>query len=150
MKKISLFVAIAMLSASCLFARPLTEVNEKVLKAFSETFKNVKDVSWHEYENYYEVNFKQSEIISRVRYDKDGNVIGSTRYYKGDQLPPQVLSSIKKKYPGKTIYGVTEVSSDEDIQYSITLEDEKKWYSVTSNAYGGLQLISKFNKAPTE
>jgi hypothetical protein len=142
--------AVVILIATSSFADPLPDVNEKVLKAFSETFKNVSEVKWNEYDDYYEVNFKRSEVISRVRYDKDGNVLGTTRYYSGENLPPNILARLKKEYPGRSVYGVTEISSEDNIMYSITLEDARKWYTVTSDAFGYLQLYQKFNKADTK
>ena len=61
MKKI-IFVLTTMLASATLFATTPPEVNQKVLKAFGETFKQPKDVVWHEYENFYEVDFKQGDI----------------------------------------------------------------------------------------
>ncbi len=57
------------------------EITEKVLKAFNETFMKATDVVWHETQNIYEASFKQSEIISRAIYDKEGNLLRTTRYY---------------------------------------------------------------------
>jgi hypothetical protein len=78
MKKI-IFVLTTMLASATLFAMTPPLVNQKVLKAFEETFKQPKDVVWHEYENFYEVDFKQGEIKTLVRYDSDGNITGTTR-----------------------------------------------------------------------
>ena len=66
-----------MLASATLFATTPPEVNQKVLKAFEETFKQPKDVVWHEYENFYEVDFKQGEIKTscpvRQRWEYYGN-----------------------------------------------------------------------------
>jgi len=35
-------------------------------------------------------------------------------------------------------------------QYSIVLQDEKKWYYVNSDAFGELVLDEKYNKAATQ
>ena len=47
------------------------EVNEKVLKAFNETFMKATDVVWNELQNLYEARFKQSDIITRAVYDTE-------------------------------------------------------------------------------
>ena len=106
MKKL-IFALTMLLGAAITFAATPPEVNQKVLKAFQETFKDPKDVSWHEYQNYYEVEFKQDEIKTQVRYDSDGNLTGTTRYYFEKQLPPHIIANLKKKYPQRTVYGVT-------------------------------------------
>ena len=149
MKK--LFFALAvLLGSTAVFAATPPEVNEKVLKAFQETFTDPKDVNWHEYANYYEVDFRQDEIKTQVRYDADGNITGTTRYYFEKNLPPHILANLKKKYPQRSVYGVTEVYSENDLQYYITMEDDKNWFIVKSNALGNLEQTEKYKKAPTK
>ena len=93
MKKLLAFgVSLVMLTTTT-FANvdPTVEnVNEKVLRAFQETFPIVNEVKWKEYANYYTVSFKQHDIQSEVRYDKEGNFLSSLRYYKEDMLPLSV------------------------------------------------------------
>lgn len=149
MKK-SIFALAIVFGSTTIFASTLPDVNEKVLKAFQETFTNPKDVNWHEYENYYEVDFKQDEIKTQVRYDAEGNITGTTRYYFEKQLPPYILASLKKRYPQRSVYGVTEIYAENDLQYYITMEDEKNWYTVKANPMGNLEQTEKFKKAETK
>ena len=138
---------------SCLFAALSTkafsppEVNEKVLKAFSETFMKATDVVWHEVKNFYEASFKQSEIISRVIYDQDGNLVRTTRYYSQENLPINILTKLQKRFAGKSVYGVTELSSEDEISYHITMQDEKNWYIIKADNWGSLELQQKYKKA---
>lgn len=145
MKKV--LIGLLMLTAIVSYAGAAPDPNEKVLKAFKETFNDPKEVSWNEYDTHYEVNFKLNEIKTRVRYDKDGNVTGTTRYYYEQNLPPHIIAKLKKKFPGKSVFGVTEVSSESDIEYVIVLEDEKTWTEVRSNSIGYIEVLKKFKKA---
>jgi len=149
MKKLMFAIAM-LLGTTAIFAATAPEVNEKVLKAFEETFKNPKDVSWHEFTNYYEVDFNQDAIKTVVRYDTDGNIIGTTRYYFENQLPPYITSKLIKKYPDRSVYGVTEIYSESDLTYYITMQDQKNWYTVKANPLGYLEQTEKFHKAPTK
>jgi hypothetical protein len=149
MKKI-IFAMTMLLGSATIFAATPPEVNQKVLKAFEATFKDPKDVNWHEYENYYEVDFNQDDIKTEVRYDSDGNILGTTRYYFEKQLPPHIISKLKKKYPDRSVYGVTEIYNETDLIYYITMQDEKNWYTVTANPLGTLEQTEKFKKAPTK
>jgi len=149
MKKL-IFGLTMLLGSATIFATTTPDVNEKVLKAFQETFKNPQDVNWHEYATYYEVEFKQDEIKTQVRYDADGNITGTTRYYFEKQLPPHIISNLKKKFPQRSVYGVTEIYTENDLQYYITMEDEKNWYTVKSNPLGNLEQTEKFKKAATK
>jgi len=140
-----------LLAASIVFAFSFRAMaddpNAKVLQAFHKTFPNVKEVAWTENDHSYEVKFKQNEILSKVTYDMDGNILKTLRYYYEQNLPLLVLSKVKSKFNGKKIFGVTEESSDAGTFYHIVLEDEKHWINITVDSYGGITVDKKFNKA---
>ena len=144
MKKILLSAAIVL---SFSFSAMADDPSQKVLDAFNKTFPHVKDVAWTESEQSYEVKFKQNEILSKVTYDKNGNILKTLRYYYEQNLPLLVLSKVKNKFNDKKIFGVTEESSDEGTFYHIILEDEKHWINITADSFGGIKVDKKFNKA---
>jgi len=145
MKKLIIFTCLfAALSAT---ASNPPEVSEKVLKAFSETFMKATEVVWHEVQNLYEASFKQSEVISRAIYDQDGNLLRTTRYYSQENLPINILTKLQKRYAGKSVYGVTELSTDDEVSYHITMQDEKNWYIIKADNWGYLELEKKYKKA---
>ena len=146
MKKIILSAALLVTIVAAASASPY-EVNEKVLKAFNTTFAKAQDVVWHEYDNMYQANFKQDDIQIRAQYDGEGALIQTIRYYGERQLLPNIVSKLKKKYAGKEIFGVTETSSDQEVNFLITLKDEKNWYVVKSDVYGNLEQTEKFKRA---
>lgn len=144
MKKIMMFVAIVFAFS---FKAMADDPSQKVLDAFHKTFPDVKDVAWTENRHSYEVKFKQNEIISKVTYDLDGNIVNTLRYYYEQNLPLLVLSKVKNKFNGKKIFGVTEESSDNGTFYHIILEDEKHWVNITADSYGSIRVDKKYNKA---
>jgi hypothetical protein len=148
MKKLSI-IAVMLVSVTAFAATP-PEISEKVLTAFNETFKEAKDVTWKELENSCQANFKLSEIQVRAMYDNEGNLLETVRYYGERNLPPNILAKLNKKYAGKIIFGVTEISSDSEMSYHITLKDEKNWYVVKSDPYSNLQQTDKFKRADGE
>ena len=145
MKKI--FFSAAVLVSLLSFATPPTDVNDKVLKAFNETFAHAQDVQWIETGNQYQANFMQNEIQARVWYDADGNLLQSVRYYKEQNLPLTVLAKLKSNYAGKKVFGVTELSTQTETTYQVVLEDAKTWTIVDADAYGQLTLKKKYKKA---
>jgi acyl-CoA synthetase (AMP-forming)/AMP-acid ligase II len=145
MKKLIIFTCLfAALSAT---ASNPPEVSEKVLKAFNETFMKATEVVWHEVQNLYEASFKQSEVISRAIYDQDGNLLRTTRYYSQENLPINILTKLQKRFAGKSVYGITELSTDDEVSYHITMQDEKNWYIIKADNWGGLDLEKKYKKA---
>lgn len=141
-----LYLAVLLTGLSAAAAPP-PDVTEKVLKAFSETFTDASNVVWSEQEKNFKATFLLSEIRVRAVYDREGNLLQTVRYYDEKGLPPNIVASVKKRYAGKSIFGVTEISSDTDIAYHVTLKDEKNWYVVKSDPYGNLEQTKKFKDA---
>jgi hypothetical protein len=149
MKKF-IYLAVMLTGLAATAATP-PEVNEKVLKAFKSTFTDAEDVTWKELDNNNsQANFKLSEIQVRALYDNEGNLLETVRYYGERNLPPNILARLKKRYTGKVVFGVTEISSENEIAYHITIKDEKHWYTIKSDPYGNLQQTDKFKRADGE
>ncbi|TAL40647.1 MAG: hypothetical protein EPN92_14310 [Chitinophagaceae bacterium] len=146
MKKI-FFAAVFTVLASAGFSHTPSEVNEKVLKAFKETFTNATNVAWLESNNYYEANFKQSAITTRARYDVEGNLLSTIRYYYEENLPSFITAKLKKKYPGKSVFGVTETANEDEVLYYIKLEDDKNWYTIKSDNLARFEMTEKYKKS---
>ena len=146
MKKLILSIAV-MISLSALAAVRPSEVSEKVLKAFSETFTKATDVVWHEYDNYFQANFSQDDIQIRAQYDEEGGLIRTIRYYSEKQLLPNIVSRLKKKYGNKEIFGVTETTTSNEVSFVVTIKDDSHWYVVNSDIYGNLEQTKKFKRA---
>lgn len=143
MKKV--FLLAGLITGLAAFAAP--DPSEKVLKAFNETFKSAKEITWHDYQDYMQANFKQDEIQVRAQYADDGTLIKTIRYYGETHLLPTIVAKLNKKYPGKEIFGVTETVCSEEVCFIINLKDENNWYIVKSDMYGNLTQTDKFKRA---
>jgi hypothetical protein len=144
MKKIFFAIALACITTFAVAAPP---VNEKVLKIFQSVFPDVQNARWYESESHYEVYFERGEMKCRIRYDHNGKVMTTIRYYEEKDLPPFLRLKITQKYPGKKIFGVTEMNTDSELSYHVVLEDNQNWYNVTADALGHMSLTEKFKKA---
>jgi hypothetical protein len=122
-------------------------VNEKVLKTFKESFPNAEKVTWDETKEFYTVNFLEQGILTRITYEKSGNFAGSIRYYTERYLPYYLINVLKDKFPGRKIYGVTEVTGPSGILYYVKLESTKFWLTVLLNSEGVVTIQEKFRKA---
>ena len=146
MKKVLVFAALLITLFASAAPAP-TGVSERILKAFKETFKYAKDITWHEYQDYYQVTFKQDAVQFRAQYADDGSLVKMIRYYNEDQLMPNIVAKLKRKYAGKEIFGITETTSDDEVTFVINLKDEENWYIVKSDVFGNLQQTEKFKRA---
>jgi len=146
MKKILLSAVVLICLAANATERP-SEVTAEVLKAFKQTFTQAQDVTWYEYEDYFQVNFKQDDIQIRAQYNADGTLLRTMRYYGEKQLLPNIVAELKKKYGNKEVYGVTETTSADEVSFIISLKDNTHWYVVKSDIYGHLDQTDKFKRA---
>ncbi|PWU00517.1 MAG: hypothetical protein C5B52_08710 [Bacteroidetes bacterium] len=145
MKKLIILTCSTLLLMASTYART-PEVNEKVLKAFNETFTNAQQVNWEEKDGSYTVHFTQTTVRYRVNYDLQGNIVSSIRYYDPSMLPTNILSLLKKKHSQKTLYGVTEVTVGSDVAYFIKMFDDKNWYTVKADGSGSNDIVEKYRK----
>jgi hypothetical protein len=129
------------------FATDGFTINEKLLESFKATFPNAEQVKWQEETDKYTVNFVEDKILTKIQYDKDGNFISSTRYYSERNLPINVLCKLRKRYPEKKIFGVTEMTTDNNVEYYIKMEDDANWLTVKSTVDGTMQIVEKYKKA---
>jgi hypothetical protein len=123
-----------------------SEVNEKVLKSFKATFPNAQNVSWQTVPERCTVQFRQNGIQTIVNYDYEGNLLSATRYYGEDNLPINIIVALKDKYPEKKIFGVTEVSTDQMVNYFVKMQDDTTWVTVKTDPEGNTEVVEKFNK----
>ena len=73
-------------------------------------------------------------------------MLKTIKYYSDTELDPFIRAKVNARYKGKTIFGVTEVASNEEHFYQIILQDSKKWYTIKSDATGSITLVSKLVK----
>ncbi|HRN55248.1 MAG TPA: hypothetical protein PLL71_02285 [Agriterribacter sp.] len=144
MKKIAVLAMVALISAGAYAHAP--SVTEKVLKAFRETFSGAENVTWHESNDQYSVRFFQSDVRYIVYYNKNGRITASMRFYNPSLLPMNILSEIKRTHPDKKPFGVTEITSGDNVAYFIKVEDNRHWYTIKADAYGNTQVYETLRK----
>ena len=146
MKKL-LSLAFVALSSLTLFASDPVAVNEKVLQNFQKSFSTASDVTWYDNGNSFEVKFIYNEVDSRITYLKDGTVTRVVRYYGEGQLPLMLRTKLQKEFDGKTVFGVTEFSQDNEIAYFIILEDATGWSHVKCTTNGEMRVYKELKKS---
>ncbi|MFT4093322.1 MAG: hypothetical protein QM640_06755 [Niabella sp.] len=146
MKNLILSAAI-LISITAAAATPDTNPeNEKVLKTFREVFKNPANAVWSNVGDYYEVFFTNASVKTRAKFDSNGSLIETVRYYKESELPANVLYHVKKAYPAKEVWGVTEVTNNNGVNYRIVLRDAKNYLHINANDAGETETVSKYKR----
>ncbi|HVX50345.1 MAG TPA: hypothetical protein VHB48_09305 [Chitinophagaceae bacterium] len=136
MKKIlTLSVVLLMVAGVVKAAEPET----KMEKSFRELFPNAQHVKWHQDGKGFLVSFSQSGMQVKIQYDNKGNFMQSLRYYSAKDLPTSILLSVKNKYPGKDIFGVTEQATANDLTYHIVLLDGESPVNIAAFSDGSVK-----------
>lgn len=149
MKKI-LFTAVVALLTLTAFATPAAageEVNPKVLKAFTADFVAARDVVWTSSADYYRAEFTYNERHVSAYYDKDGELLGVTRFLSSTDLPVTLQAGLKKKYGGFWITDLMEVSKKDGTAYYITIEDADTRIVLKAENGGSWLVYQKQKKA---
>ena len=144
MKSTLIFAAMLAMSISSFAFEP--NVNEKVLNLFNKTFTSAEHVKWDEYKDYYSVRFIHNGIRTIVNYDKGGNMMSSIRYYHPDMLPLNIIGKMKKDYPAASLFGVTEITVNNDVAYFVKLEDKKHWITLKVSPSCDTELYERYKK----
>lgn len=142
MKKL-LFAAAMLLTLSSFAA---SRIDEELERKFRESFPAATAVKWFDNKGNFDVFFVLNSIQCRISYTPDGNMVQMRRDYGKEALPLFIAGAVQKKYPGKKIFGVTELTSEEGLQYHIVLEDDQKWYFVEGTSGGDLSITRKMRK----
>jgi hypothetical protein len=150
MKRLLTFLT-ALLIGVGTFANEPTNIDEKLVQTFNSNFPNATEVTWFESPKFYIVNFVEKGIRSKITYQKDGKIVQFMRSYTEQHLPYNIQFKVKKKYPGKKIFGINEFLIDEEGKsqtvYYIKLEDDKYWITVIADADGATTVVEKYRKA---
>ncbi len=148
MKKLIFLLLAAISFSTATLASASPDASERILKLFRSEFPKIEKPVFYDYGDSYMVYFKENDSSSgRVYYNLDGEMIKTIKYYSADGLDPFIKAKVNRKYKGKKIFGVTEITTNTDHSYRIVLEDDKKWYTVDADDTGSMSLEQKLKKA---
>lgn len=94
-----------------------------------------------------EIISAQNGIQSHLFFNLSGEVVKCQRYYKEKDLSPFIAAKVKYHYPPYKIFGITELTNDQGVIYTIVLENTTSWIYVESNHSGLLKVKKRFKKA---
>jgi hypothetical protein len=144
MKNLIALLGAAVLSIQLMAASPV--ISEKALKSFKTAFASAEKVNWSEERGIYTVRFMQSGIHTRVMYNKEGEFLGSYRYYAEVNLPTDITVKLKTQFPNRTIFGVVEYVLGNEISYHVKMRDENTWINVKVGSDRSIEVTERYIK----
>jgi len=116
----ALFLTVGISSS---FAAPADEINTIVKTAFQKDFNKAELMASETGKSYTKLTFRMNGSILYAFYADNGDLLAVTRNIQSTQLPLQLLGDLKKNYSSYWISDLFELSSDNQSNYYITLEN---------------------------
>ena len=118
-------------------------VNSKAARHLFKNFGEVASVQWVIDEQESTAYFTRAGEYTKVRYNKDGGYISTRKTYGGNKLDRYVAFLAKKDLDKDfSIYGVTEMSTDDGKVYEVVLQNKIYW-SVVRIAEDNLGYLAR-------
>lgn len=141
MKKIIIAAMFALSIISTAFAADASKVSLKILDNFNKQFKSASQVAWTIKEQFTKAEFKVNGIQVEAFFDKEGELIGTSRHADFNQLPMNAIEQIQKDYANYQVSSTIEFDQKGDRNYYVSLEKGNKKQILTVSLYGE---VSKF------
>ena len=121
-------------------------VSPKALKSFETTFATATETVWTITENYYKVEFLLNGQTLNAFYNEEGKLIGVSRNISSLQLPIILQTELKKGFPNYWITELFEMSTENGVEYYITIENANTKTVLKSIAAASWMLYKKLKK----
>jgi hypothetical protein len=136
------------LSLSNIFANNNEEVvNYKAANSFKKEFTQAQDVKWENGKEYAKATFRMNDQLMTAYYSHSGELIGVTRNLTTSQLPINLMADVKKNYRNAWITDLFEITSNDETNYYITVEDADQVLVLKSHGAYGWSTYKKEKKS---
>lgn len=148
-KKILLSIAtMLMMGAAAFAANPNNDdINQQAVRSFKKDFATASNIMWEQKDGYSKATFSLNGQILFAYYDNDGDLTAVVRNITTEQLPINLLTSLKKEYSDCWISDLFEVASGDQTTYYVTLENSDKKTVLKSVGADSWEVYSKEKKA---
>jgi len=118
-------------------------VNQLAVRSFKKDFNGASNIIWEQRDTYTKATFSLHGQVLYAYYNGNGDLQAVVRNITSDQLPINLLSSLKKEYGNCWISDLFEIVSDDQTSYYVTLEDSDKKVVLKSQ---GTEFWNEFKK----
>jgi hypothetical protein len=150
MKKIKTgLTAIVMLLSISSFATDPTpgKVTPIVKAAFENDFAKASVVSWEKTDEFYFASFLLNDVKADAAYTEAGELIGTSRSIKAEQMPLSISVALAEKYNGYQVSNTaTELNFAGVTRYYVTVSNEKQALRLKCFNDGDIEVESKIKK----
>jgi hypothetical protein len=152
MKKMILSLAAVMMMGFSVFANGTDNVvTQEARDAFKKDFATASNIRWEQTNNdFLKATFSLNGQILTAYYFANGDLRAVVRNITSDQLPINLLASLRRDYTAFWISDLFEISSDGQTTYYVTIENSDKKIVLKSDDLSSWGIYSKERKTDTE
>jgi hypothetical protein len=151
MKKRILLLSIVLVSFTAFsFAADAPAISKNVISSFNKLFSNARDIKWENQSNFVKAEFTVNDMVLFAYFNKNGELLAVTRFISPNQLPLEILTSLKNNYSGYWISDLFEIRTDNGTSYYATLENADHTIILKSEGTSGWQTYQKVMKSHAE
>ncbi len=146
MKKVFIMALIAIATTTAAFASGTT-ANTKVSEVFAASFSNAKNVSWKTESRFEKVSFELGNEKVNAFYNKEGELLGTSKNIAFDKLPKSAIENITTKYtfPEFQVKDCMEFTDDnKEKNYYVSLDTVSETVVLEITKAG---IVSVFNRS---
>lgn len=144
MKKVSIIALMVITIASAAFAGDNTVLNFKGADHFKKMFPDATKVAYVVKKDFTEVNFTWNNLNLQAFFDRQGNLIGTSRYINVNALPLAYVININKEYDGYTIDEAIEFDHAENgMSYYVSISKDDRKYVLNVSTNGEISVFKK-------
>jgi uncharacterized protein YxeA len=152
MKKMILSLAAVIMMGFSVFADGTDNVvTQEARDAFKKDFATASNIRWEQTNNnFLKATFSLNGQILTAYYFANGDLRAVVRNITSDQLPINLLTSLRRDYTAFWITDLFEISSDGQTTYYVTIENSDKKIVLKSDDLSSWDVYSKERKTETE
>lgn len=148
MKKLLLSIATVLMMSVGAFAANNDDgtTNELAVRSFKKDFATATNVFWEQKDSFTKATFSLDGRILFAYYNNNGDLQAVVRNILSDQLPINLLTTLRNNYNDCWISDLFEVASNDETSYYVTLETSDKKIVLRSQGANQWEVYSKIKK----
>jgi hypothetical protein len=145
-KMIISLAAIVMMGFSAMATGTRDGVSQEARDAFKKDFATATNIKWEQKDKFMKASFSFDGQMLTAYYFSNGNLQAVVRNITSDQLPINLMTSLRKDYTGFWISDLFELSDDGGTTYYVTLENSDRKIVLRSDDLSTWNTYSKERK----
>ena len=102
----------------------LNDINPQAFRHFKKNYSSVSNEYWSKTDAGFVVKYTENQVISQVFYDQRGAFMYGIKYFEEKDLSKEIRSMVHKEFPEYQIDVVSEINSDANVIYLMSLKNK--------------------------